>query len=248
MYQGHPMRQLLESFDRIYVINLRTRPDRRAEMDAQLRRVGLGLAAKNVTLFDAVRPENRGEFASIGARGCFMSHLGVLNQALRSRLSRVLILEDDADFAPGPHCAEVQARLELEDWDIFYGGYRLDAVPPSRLACVRLPSTQRVETTHFIAFRGQELISSLVGYMEAQLRRPAGDPQGGPMDVDGTYSWFRREHGHYTTLLAAPPIAYQRASKSDVLARLPLVDRAWGIRFMAAKWRACRNALRQAAR
>jgi glycosyl transferase, family 25 len=239
------MRQLLDSFDRIFVINLSTRADRRAEMDAQLRRVGLSLASRNVTVFEAVRPEHEGDFPSIGARGCFMSHLGVLKEALRLGLSSVLILEDDADFAPGPHCTEVQACLEQEDWAIFYGGYRVDALPRTRLACVCVPPATAVETAHFIAMRGQVLIASLIAYMEAQLVRPAGDPRGGPMHVDGTYSWFRKEHGRYTTLLAVPPIAFQRASKSDI-AELPLLDRAWGLRFVAAKWRSCRNALRQA--
>lgn len=239
------MRRLLQSFDRTYVINLRTRADRRAEMDAQLRRIGLNLRADNIQVFDAVRPQDPGGFPSIGARGCFLSHLGVLQDARRRGLSSVLILEDDANFDPGPHCAGVLDCLQRQDWGFFYGGYRVGALPPAQQACVRLQASQEVQATHCLAMRGQELIAALIDYMEAQLRRSPGDPRGGPMHVDGTYSWFRREHPEACTLLAVPPVARQRASRSDV-DRPRFLDRAWGIRFVVGKLRSCKNALRQA--
>lgn len=238
------MRQLLQSFDRIYVINLRTRADRRMEMDAQLRNTGLSLHDASVQLFEAVRPNEAAGFPSIGARGCFMSHLGVLKDARRRGLSSLLILEDDVDFDPAAQPAGILQGLQREDWSLFYGGHRIDAIAGPGPCCAAVPPEAAVLTTHFVGVRGRDTISALIAYMEAQLQRSRGDPAGGPMHVDGTYSWFRREHPERLTLAAVPPLAYQRASRSDIAA-VRTIDRVWGLRFVVRHLRGCRNLLRQ---
>jgi GR25 family glycosyltransferase involved in LPS biosynthesis len=78
-----------------FVINLATRADRRAEMEAQLNRVGW-----QAEFFAAFRPNAAEGFPSIGARGCYLSHLAVLRLGLRSR-NHVLIMEDDLNFVEG---------------------------------------------------------------------------------------------------------------------------------------------------
>jgi glycosyl transferase, family 25 len=70
--------------------------------------------------------------------------------------------------------------------------------------------------------KGGEVARALLVYMQAQLERPAGDPLGGPMHVDGTYSWFRRDHPELVTLLSVPEIAHQRSSHSDICERTGL--------------------------
>ncbi|MBC7483864.1 MAG: LPS biosynthesis glycosyltransferase, partial [Rhizobacter sp.] len=72
-----------------------------------------------------------------------------------------------------------------------------------------------VQTTHFIGFQG-EAIAAAAAYLAAMLERPPGDPDGGPMHVDGAYSWFRRAHPEFQTVLAVPPLGYQRASRTDI--------------------------------
>jgi hypothetical protein len=208
----------LDLFDKIFVINLATRDDRRREMDEQFRRIGLALDSPLVEVFAAVRPDDRGDFPSVGARGCFMSHLGVLKSAAARGFARVLIVEDDLNFSDDfmQRTAAVAERLRRNDWSVFYGGYRLDrAVPDVQAGCAELPANAGVQTSHFIGFRGPA-IGSLVAYLEAQLARPPGDPGGGPMHVDGSYTWFRREHPDLSTVLAVPELGYQRASKTDV--------------------------------
>jgi hypothetical protein len=79
-----------------------------------------------------------------------------------------------------------------------------------------------------------------VSYLEAQLARPAGDPHGGPMHVDGSYSWFRRGHPELSTLIAVPEIGHQRASKTDVH-DLGLRDRLPILRTAMAAVRRLRN-------
>ena len=52
-----------------------------------------------------------------------------------------------------------------------------------------------------------------------QFLRPAGSKLGGPMGMDGSLSWFRRENPDVITLMAAPPLASQRSTRSDLSPR-----------------------------
>ena len=89
----------IDYFDKVYIINLPHRADRREEIDVQLRKVGLALNHPKVTLFNAIKPDEAGEFPSIGAKGCFLSHLGVLKDAQLKRFEQILIFEDDLDLS-----------------------------------------------------------------------------------------------------------------------------------------------------
>lgn len=231
----------LDYFSRIYVINLPARSDRRREIGEQLAGVGLVLGEAPVELFPGVRPEAAGGFPSIGARGCFLSHLAVLRDAAERGYRRILILEDDVDFVAGfePRMAAVAAELSRFDWDLFYGGYRLEHAPvPGGGALAMLPAALDVLTSHFVAFR-HPAIARLPEFLETLLGRPAGDPRGGPMHVDGAYNWYRRYHPDDLTLAAVPELGYQRSSLTDVhrpawFDRTPIVcDAVAGLR----RWR-----------
>lgn len=221
---------LVETCGDLWLINLASRKDRREEFEVQLSRIGLSLDHPQVHLFAANRPDEAGPFSDIGARGCFMSHLGVLRQALASRTERLLICEDDLNFTSDfvVRGDTVLSRLAREDWDVFYGFPPQDAVQDDAgVGLFELAPNQGVMCTHFIALR-QAAIEALVPYLEAMLARPAGDPAGGPMHVDGAYSWFRREHPRVRTFVATPPLGYQRSSRTDISApslkdQLPLI-------------------------
>lgn len=212
---NHP----LDYFERIFIINLPSRADRRSEMAAQLKAIGLSLETANVELFPAVRPDAPEGFPSIGARGCFMSHLGVLRSAQRLGLQRVAIFEDDLDFAAdfNARIGSIVERLESTNWSMFYGGYHMAQVScgPAHGGLVEIRPDELIGTTHFVVFQG-EAISAAVHYLEKILDRPAGDPEGGPMHVDGAYNWFRRANPQFKTVLATPELGFQRASRTDI--------------------------------
>lgn len=240
MTKPHP----LQYFDRIFVINLPSRPDRRKEMDAQLRAIGLSLEAPPVELFAAIRPTEPAGFESIGARGCFMSHLGVLRKSAAAGYLRIAIFEDDLDFAAdfNRRLIAVIDSLEAQRWSVFYGGHRLqdEAAYESGVPLVR-PEIG-ISTTHFIAL-SSAAIASAVSFFETLLSRPAGDPQGGPMHVDGAYSWFRRHNPSLTTHVAVPALGYQRSSRTDVHP-LRWVDRIPVVKQVTAAARALKNSRR----
>jgi glycosyl transferase, family 25 len=190
-----PADRLFQSFDRIYVLNLADRVDRRVEMAGELARIGTGYRDPRVRLFPAIRPDDPAGFPSIGARGCFLSHLALLREARDAGLEHILVLEDDCDFVRGidARLPTVLDALDAERWAIFYGGYDLDSSPALRsgtelmLADPALP----IRTTHMIGF-GRAAIAGLVPFLEAMLDRPPGSAEGGPMHIDGAYGWFRR--------------------------------------------------------
>jgi hypothetical protein len=235
------MSDLLDVYERIYVINLPSRSDRRVEMAEQLQRIGLRLGSPRVRLFAAIRPADAGAFPSRGARGCFMSHLGVLREAAADRLARVLILEDDCNFSDdfSQQAPAALARAASAECAIFYGGGQLGPLPPSTEAAVEIPPNEAVGTTHFVGFDAAAARMA-VPYLEAMLGRPAGDPQGGPMHVDGAYSWLRRAHPSLRTWAARPPLGHQRASRTDIHA-LRWFDRTPLVRDAVAMLRRARN-------
>jgi hypothetical protein len=196
---------MLSYFD-VHVINLPARTDRRAEMKREMERIGHRW--DDVHVFDAIRPDDAGPFPSVGARGCFLSHLAVLKKA---HGKPQLICEDDLKFTRDRDLLiNTIGDLDRSEWDIFYGG-------------------RQTEGAHMIAFHPR-CIARLVAYLEAMLDRPAGDPAGGPMHVDGAYKWFSKEPG-IIVRHAMPPLGNQRRSRTDIHAlkwhdRTPVVAQA----------------------
>lgn len=208
----------LDYFDKIFVINLPSRADRRKEIDHQLRRLGLSLLDERVVLFPAVRPNTAGSFPSIGAHGCFMSHLGVLRMAQSHDLNNILILEDDCDFSKHvkEQTPQLVAALQHIDWALFYGGaLNMFEAQPLGHDLQLVNASAGLMGSHCIAVSGA-VVPQLVAYFDAMLKRPAGSPEGGPMHVDGAYSWFRKEHPELISVIADPEWAFQRSSATDV--------------------------------
>jgi glycosyl transferase family 25 len=77
----------IEDIKHIFYINLDHRLDRKEHVEAQLNEVGL----KGFQRFNAIKMEN-------GAVGCSMSHLKLLQTALKKDYEHILILEDDITF------------------------------------------------------------------------------------------------------------------------------------------------------
>ena len=192
-----------------YVINLAERTDRRREMQKQLDALNW-----RAEFFPAVRPPDKGSYPSIGARGCFASHMGVLRMAVARGHDHVIILEDDLNFAGGLqlHWRNMLSELGGLNWSMLYPGHTLGdlAAPLTALA----PGTG-VMCTHFLAFRGGAMAFALKKLEEID-RRPPGHPDGGPMHVDGAYSTIRKQNPSFATYAHSPSLGFQRPSRSDI--------------------------------
>jgi glycosyl transferase, family 25 len=208
------------TFDAIYLINLPERTDRRRELERDLRSVGLHADDPRLLWISAVRPSEAGEFPSIGARGCFLSHLTCLNLAIDEGHDCILILEDDACF-PRSQIGRVKTvvgKLKELNWAIWYGGGDILEDLGARTGVMGITAIDRtvgVRTTHCIAFRGVA-IRSVKAFLELILTRPAGHPEAGPMHVDGAYCTWRTLNPTAVTLVTVPPVCVQRSSRSDI--------------------------------
>jgi glycosyl transferase family 25 len=234
-------------FDAIYPINLRERTDRRRELEAELCSVGLLPGDPKLIWQDAVRPNTSGGFPSVGAHGCFLSHLACLQAAAASKYTRILILEDDACFPQSKVSCLQDAlmRLNSSEWQIWYGGHFFAGVdqPLSHGWGVPIASNIGIQTTHCIGFNGAATINSIVKLLELILTRPPGHIEAGPMHVDGAYSTWRAFNDHAITLATIPAICRQRPSRSDVAA-LRLLDRHPITRYIMTPLRRLRNYMR----
>ncbi len=210
--------KFIDFFDKIYIINLESRPDRKKEIEAQLKKINLSINDAKITVFNAVKPEDAGEFPSIGAKGCFLSHLGVLKDIQKFGYKNALIFEDDLNFINGftEKSNLVLTELLDEDWDIFYGDYCIENFEFSHADyTTKIDSATSLTLADFVGLN-ENAVDALVPYLEAMLARKDGDLRGGPMHVDGAYNWFRSNHPDFYTLVATPPLGYQRSSASDI--------------------------------
>ena len=81
------MKEIIEYFDRSFVINLIDRVDRRRQVEREFKRIGLRIPNDKVEIFSAVRPTERGGFVDISTKGCFSSHRDVLELARHKRFA-----------------------------------------------------------------------------------------------------------------------------------------------------------------
>jgi hypothetical protein len=229
------MRAFRDYFQHVQILNLPSRLDRRQAMTRELAKVGLTEQAGSIEFFAALRPtrDQAAGWPGVGARGCFMSHLSVLQRARREGWPRVLIMEDDLEIDPrlAGWEARLVADLDCTPWGFVYLGHIVDLplpAPDDGPALVRY--TQPFPLAHFYAVSAA-VYDPLVDYLEAAERRPAGHPDGGAMHVDGAYCMFRERHAEVQTLLVNPSLGHQRSSPSDITPRW--WDRVGGVRELA---------------
>lgn len=205
---------LADLFGSTFVINLKERKDRRKEVVHELDQIGMQLAPGQVEFFSATRISEAAGFPSPSVRGCFLSHLGVLMEARKRKLSSVLVLEDDVAFSSliNQHLATLRLALSGK-WDLAYLGHveKVSSEPPLSL----IPFPGPLVTAHFYAVNGA-ILDRLIEYLQQVLNRPPGHPLGGPMHVDGALTMFRQANPDVVTLIAQPNLGWQRSSRSDI--------------------------------
>jgi glycosyl transferase, family 25 len=207
-----------EFFDRIFIINLPERADRRAEMLKELEQAGLPLEPGRIEFFPAVKVADAAGFDNAGYHGCFRSHLEVLQKARAAGARRLLVLEDDAALSPRMHQDEegLVEQLQSRPWGIVWLGHQLEG-PADRPTELR-PYPGAVLLSHFYAVNGT-CLDRLIDFFESALRRPAGDPDGGPMSPDGALNFFLGRNPDVAGWVTTPNFGWQRSSRSDIMPR-----------------------------
>ena len=223
-----------DAFGRLRIINLRRRADRRAETLAELTQLGESLEATRQAFFEAIEPSTAAGFPSAGVRGCYLSHLAVLEQALEDRVDTILVMEDDITFVRDARrqLAEATRGLAVFNWDIAYFGHAQGRLPGAP-GWKRVPGPMRF--AHCYAVNGRTL-QRLVDFLHQILAREPGHPDGGPMHFDGALSTFLGRNPDIQAYYFSRNLAYQRPSRTD-LHRPSLLDRTPVLRRAAAPLR-----------
>lgn len=189
--------------ERVYVINLKRRPDRLRAFFQRLEQYGWPF--KEPIVYPAIEGDKVGvppEFTQGGgAYGCRMSHLRILQDCLMDDVHSVMILEDDADLCEGfpEKVAEFLEKVPT-DWEgIMLGGqHHAPPIPTAIDGVVRVRYAQR---THCYIARPS--------YMKALQRRWGN----ATVHID----WLMRDWQHQHVVYAPDPwLVGQAGGRSDI--------------------------------
>ncbi len=118
------------TWDKVYIINLKRRSDRKKIMIEKLKKIGLtnyefinavdGLKLKVSKVFDNLKNKNKTQILNYGHFGCILSHIKVLKNAILNNYNRVMILEDDIEF-PDDFIEKIN-NINVPEFNILYLG------------------------------------------------------------------------------------------------------------------------------
>ncbi|MDJ1500467.1 glycosyltransferase family 25 protein [Xanthocytophaga agilis] len=115
-----PLSQL--NFDRIYVINLKRRPDRWEHAGKQL--ADAGIECKQYEAVDGQQLQLKHPFMTAGMVGCWMTHRDIFKEAVENGYESILIFEDDLKLIDGFNLMLSLSLSKLPaDWEFVYLGY-----------------------------------------------------------------------------------------------------------------------------
>lgn len=175
-----------------YCISLASQAQRRAFCAKQFASEGV-----EVGFVDGIIPDDKARFPSLGARGCFLSHLKILESAVADPsiggARYVTIFEDDVllprSFAS--IVSTVMRQLRGLDWHIFYWG--TDNQPPLTPVPGREPLATIAPEQTIIGKQAYTIRLDTVPALIDYLRR--GEQQPLPGYSDGMYHEFRMKNG-----------------------------------------------------
>ncbi|HDS1681994.1 TPA: glycosyltransferase family 25 protein [Pseudomonas putida] len=225
---------VIDYFDRTRIINIPSRTDRRVETEAEFARNGFQIDDEKIGFFPAVTPTVQEGFPSAGVRGCFMSHLHILEEAMRLNVKNILIMEDDIQFSRriGPYGKKAIEALQSLDWDIAYLGHSCEGNSDTPRWT---PVDRPIHLAHFYAVNGKS-VGKLRDFLAQILQRPPGHPDGGPMHYDAALNTLIHTDKNIQAYYFTWNLGYQRPSRTDLHA-LSIFDRLAMLRPLMALYR-----------
>lgn len=151
----------LDDITNVFYINLEHRIDRKEHVEYQLTQIGL-----TGTRFNAIKMDN-------GAIGCSLSHLKILQDAVKNNLDHVLIVEDDITFLePELFKTQINKFLELHknNWDVvLFAGNNIPPYEEVDDTCIKVSKCQTTTgylvNGHFIKVLAQNVKMGLTNLL-----------------------------------------------------------------------------------
>jgi glycosyl transferase family 25 len=207
---------LVEYFDRVAIIHLPNRRDRFQSISTELRDIGIDIQQPKVQIPYAPVPGEFDGWPSRGVYGNFLSHLGILQQALKDGLQTVWVLEDDAIFSRRMR-REQQAlveELKQREWDLCFFGHSLKRELAQQPAGFVAPEADFI-WAHCYAVNAR-VLPRLVAYLERAIALPAHHPEGSRLYIDAAFTLFRRQNPDVRALVYNPALSIQKGCTSSL--------------------------------
>jgi glycosyl transferase family 25 len=190
----------------IFYINLEHRTDRKEHVETELLKIGL-IGQR----FNAIKMDN-------GAIGCSMSHLKLLQDAVKHNLEHILIVEDDITFLnPTLFINQINNFFKLHNnsWDvILFAGNNIPPYQNIDDTCIKV---SRCQTTTGYLVNGH-YIKILLQNVKMGLTQLLNNPfQRNLFAIDKYWFILQSVHNWY---LIIPPTVVQQEGYSDIEKRV----------------------------
>ena len=190
----------------IFYINLEHRTDRKEHVETELLKIGL-IGQR----FNAIKMDN-------GAIGCSMSHLKLLQDAVKHNLKHILIVEDDITFLnPTLFINQINNFFKLHNnsWDvILFAGNNIPPYQNIDDTCIKV---SRCQTTTGYLVNGH-YIKILLQNVKMGLTQLLNNPfQRNLFAIDKYWFILQSVHNWY---LIIPPTVVQQEGYSDIEKRV----------------------------
>lgn len=196
------MIEKIQDIQNAFYINLEHRKDRKEHVEKELKKIGI-----HAERFNAIKTVN-------GAIGCSMSHLKILQEAVKNNLSHVVILEDDITFLnPSVFKNSLNAFLQRRkgDWDVvLFAGNNIPPYHKVDDTCIRISACQT--TTGYMV--NGHYIKTLMENIRQGLTNLINSPNEKINYAIDRY-WFSLQRKDKWFLII-PPTVVQREDYSDI--------------------------------
>ena len=196
----------LENIKNAFYINLENRVDRKIHVETQMNSIGIICQR-----FNAIKMHN-------GAIGCSMSHLKLLQEAVKNNLDHILIVEDDITFLdPDLFKKQINRFFELHgnNWDvILLAGNNMPPYEATDDTCIRV---SRCQTTTGYLVNGH-YIKVLMQNVKMGLTNLLNNPNERSQFAIDKF-WIALQH-LYKWYLIIPPTVVQLEGYSDIEKRV----------------------------
>jgi len=196
--------KLFERFDKVYLINLKRRPERLKDFQNEVIKHNLG----NFELLEAVDGNSiktpRSNKLKLSEQGLIESNLEIIKKSKEQNLSNVLVLEDDCFFTDEVNNLEEYFQKLPENWDMLYMGGNHNThmnIQPPQIINDKVCKLHHTFSTHFVAIK-----NTIFDELEFLLSITTE-----PLDV--MYTNLQKNKNVYSFY---PAIAKQRVGYSDI--------------------------------
>ncbi len=195
-----------------FCINLKRRPDRRSEAEAEFAKYQIpvmfidGVDGKELNFPVTVSRDS--QVVSKGDYGCTLSHLSVVKLAKEKKLPYYWVFEDDIEFHPDLQQLLIPFLHQVpENWDMVYlGGNHDGGIDKVTENVYRM---RHSFATHAMIIK-ETIYDALIEVWG-----------GGPEKVDVGVASL---HSKFNCYVLRPHLAFQRNSFSDILERFTIYD------------------------